>query len=111
VVVPITGDGLPVNLSKGAVVTEPRGLHVGNLPYDLTAEDLRRHLKNAGTIVLCEVPKGSNGKGKGYGIVLFKTVEEADCCIALFNKSILKGREINVRRDKFATRKFNVESA
>ncbi|KAF8542928.1 hypothetical protein BDD12DRAFT_875620 [Trichophaea hybrida] len=107
-VVPMTG-GLPINLSNGAVVTEPRGIHVRNLPYDISWKELRDHLQKAGTIVRCEVPKGSNGRGKGYGTVLFKTQQEADCCLDMFNGSTLKGREIWMRRDKFATRKASAD--
>jgi len=107
-VVPMTG-GLPINLSNGAVVTEPRGIHVRNLPYDVSWKELRDHLQKAGTIVRCEVPKGSNGRGKGYGTVLFKTQQEADCCLDMFNGSTLKGREIWMRRDKFATRRASTD--
>lgn len=97
--------GLPVNLSNGAIVTEPRGIHVRNLPYDITWKELRDHLQEAGPIVRCEVPKGSNGKGKGYATVLFNTPEDADRCLQMFNGKTLKGREVFMRRDKFATRK------
>ncbi|KAA8892710.1 hypothetical protein FN846DRAFT_982381 [Sphaerosporella brunnea] len=108
IVVPVSGGGLPINLTSGAVVTEPRGIHIRNLPYDVTAEELRAHIRDAGTIVQCDVPQGSNRKGKGYATVLFKTQEEADRCLELFNASVLKGREIFMRRDKFATRKQSV---
>ncbi|KAI5857057.1 hypothetical protein BZA05DRAFT_441687 [Tricharina praecox] len=108
-VTPISG-GLPINLAHGAVVTEPRGIHVRNLKYDVTWRELRDHLAEAGTIVRCEVPKGSNGKGKGYGTVLFKTQQEAERCLELFKGSTLKGREIVMRRDKYATRKQAVDS-
>ena len=97
--------GLPVNLSNGAIVTEPRGIHVRNLPYDITWKELRDYLQEAGPIVRCEVPKGSNGKGKGYATVLFNEPEDADRCLQMFNGKTLKGREVFMRRDKFATRK------
>ena len=90
-------------------MTEPRGIHVRNLKYDVTWKELRDHLTEAGTIVRCEVPKGSNGKGKGYGTVLFKTHQEAARCLELFKGSTLKGREIFMRRDKYATRKTCVD--
>jgi len=107
-VTPISG-GLPINLARGAVVTEPRGIHVRNLKYDVTWRELRDHLAGAGTIVRCEVPKGSNGRGKGYGTVLFKTQQEAERCLEMFKGSTLKGREIVMRRDKYATRKEAVD--
>lgn len=109
ILAPTAPGGLPVNLVKGAVVTEPRGVHVRNLPYDVTRKDLRDHLQEAGEIVRCEVPTGSHGKGKGkgkgYGTVLFKTQQGADRCLDMFDCSMLKGREIHIRRDKYATRK------
>ncbi|KAA8892707.1 hypothetical protein FN846DRAFT_982375 [Sphaerosporella brunnea] len=78
----------PINITSGAVSTEPRGIHIRQPADDVTAEELRAHIRDAGTI-------GSNRKGKGYATVLFKTQEEADSCLELFNAS-------------FATRKQSV---
>ncbi|KAI5789314.1 hypothetical protein FPQ18DRAFT_411758 [Pyronema domesticum] len=85
--------------------TEPRSIHVRNLPYDLTWKELKEHVEPAGKVLRCDVPKGTNGKGKGYGTILFQKQSDADRCLELFNGSSLKGRVMWLRRDKFASRR------
>lgn len=95
-------DGLPINLSLGAVFTESRGIFVGNLSYSTQWKDLKEYLSVAGRVIRCDVPQGPNGKGKGYATVLFETPEEALNACEIFNGHAYMGRQLRVRVDKFA---------
>lgn len=95
-------DGLPINLSLGAVFTESRGIFVGNLSYNTQWKDLKEYLSVAGRVIRCDVPQGPNGKGKGYATVLFETPEEALNACEIFNGHPYMGRQLRVRIDKFA---------
>lgn len=95
-------DGLPVNLSSGAVITESRGIFVGNLSYNTSWKDLKAHLSTVGKVIRCEVPQSPNGKGKGYATVLFESPEDAVAAVEMFNETPYLGRNLRVRIDKFA---------
>lgn len=92
--------GLPVNLTNGALITESRGVFVGNLPYDTEWKDLKTFLNSAGNLEKCDVPR-SGGKARGYGTALFATVEEAQRACNMFDQQWFRGRQIKVRPDKY----------
>merc|ERR1711865_275220 len=66
---------------------------VGNLPEEITYQELQAHFASAGTAKFATV---FSGKGKGTGGVAF--AEEADVAKAIktLNKSTLKGAKIEV---------------
>ncbi|KAI5801246.1 hypothetical protein EDC01DRAFT_514385 [Geopyxis carbonaria] len=102
--------GLPVNLSRGAIVTESRGVFIGNLPFNTQWQELKDFLQDAGRVVRCDVPQ-VNGKGKGHATALFDTPAQAQRACDLFNGSSFMGRPLRVRIDKYATRKSATESS
>lgn len=98
-------NGLPVNLTNGIVVTESRGIFIGNLSYNVKWQDLRKFLQQAGHVVKCEVPQMANGKGRGHATALFMYATEAQRACDLFDGVTFLGRPMRVRIDKIATKR------
>ena len=78
-------------------------VYVGNLPWNLSWQELRDHLSVAGSITHADVPTDASGRSRGFGTVLFASTREAAKAIQLFNESELNGRTIEVRPDQFCT--------
>lgn len=97
--------GLPVNLSHGAVEIEPRGIFIGNVPFNTTWMELKDHLRSAGNILRCDVPHFADGKPRGYAVALFETPKEAKEAVALFDGTPFAGRPLRVRLDRFCETK------
>ncbi|KAG0639601.1 hypothetical protein HOY80DRAFT_886009, partial [Tuber brumale] len=98
--------GLPVNLTNGALITESRGVFVGNLAYDTQWQELKGFLEPAGHLERCDVPQ-TDGRGRGYGTALFSSAEGAQRACYMFDQQFFKGRQIKVRLDKYTMRKQN----
>jgi len=79
-----------------------RQVFVGNLPYQMSWQDLKDAFRPAGNVIRADVLLLSNGKSKGQGTVLFETKAEAVKAIELFDNTEIQGRVINVHEDKFA---------
>jgi len=72
-------------------------LFVGNLSWEVTAEDLKALFAGAGTVVDAAVISDKmTGRSRGFGFVTMSSDEEAKKCIEMFNQADLKGRKINV---------------
>lgn len=72
-------------------------LYVGNLPYQLTAQELRDFFGGAGTVTdAAIITDRETGRSKGFGFVEFATDEEAHRAQAMFNGSQLNGRTLKV---------------
>ncbi|PWW72841.1 hypothetical protein C7212DRAFT_222512, partial [Tuber magnatum] len=95
---------LPVNLTNGALITESRGVFVGNLAYDTQWQELKGFLDPAGHLERCDVPQ-TDGRGRGYGTALFSSAEGAQRACYMFDQQFFKGRRIKVRLDKYTIRK------
>ncbi|KAJ5936235.1 hypothetical protein N7454_005533 [Penicillium verhagenii] len=67
-------------------------VYVGNLFFDLTAEDLRAHFEQAGTVLSATVVFDQRGVSKGFGYVQFETLEESHKAINTDELSLLGGR-------------------
>jgi len=74
-------------------------LYVGNLPWTAQWSDLKDLFADHGC-VYADVVVGRDGRSRGYGIVRFETVEEAQAAIAEFNDHEFNGRPIVVREDR-----------
>ncbi|CUS09626.1 unnamed protein product [Tuber aestivum] len=96
--------GLPVNLTNGALITESRGVFVGNLAYDTQWQELKGFLDPAGHLERCDVPQ-TDGRGRGYGTALFSSAEGAQRACYMFDQQFFKGRKVKVRLDKYTIRK------
>jgi RNA recognition motif-containing protein len=72
-------------------------LYIGNLPYNVTDEDLREALSAYGQVSSAEVVKDRHsGQSKGFGFVEMPSQDEANAAIRGLNGTDLKGRTINV---------------
>ncbi|KAJ5708481.1 hypothetical protein N7488_008282 [Penicillium malachiteum] len=69
-------------------------VYVGNLFWDLTAEDLRAHFEQFGTVVGTTIVHDNRGISKGFGYVQFSTIEEAKAAIDQQNLKTLSGRTV-----------------
>ena len=56
-------------------------LYVGNIPWSTTVDELRGIFSGCGTITLVDIPTGRQGRSRGYGIVEYSNVNEAQVAI------------------------------
>lgn len=75
-------------------------VYVGNLSYQVTWEDLKDHMRQAGNVVRANLIKDADGRSRGCGLVDYETVEEANQAISTLHDTKLKGRLIYVREDR-----------
>lgn len=72
-------------------------LFVGNLSWEVTADDLKALFAGAGSVVDAAVISDKmTGRSRGFGFVTMSSDEEAKKSIEMFNQADLKGRKINV---------------
>ncbi|CAG8023857.1 unnamed protein product [Penicillium nalgiovense] len=72
-------------------------LYVGNLFFDVTAEDLRKTFEKYGAVENALIVHDARGLSKGFGYVTFSTVEEATQAITQQHGGIMEGREVVVQ--------------
>jgi RNA recognition motif-containing protein len=74
-------------------------LFVGNLPYEVTSEELGEYFAQFGGIEEAVVITDRfNGKSKGYGFVRFINDSDADKAEIAINGKEYKGRPLVVRK-------------
>ncbi len=72
-------------------------LYIGNLPYNITEDELKEHFSGAGTIESVSIITDKfSGRSKGFGFVEMSSDEEAQKAIEMFNESEVGGRNIIV---------------
>jgi len=72
-------------------------LYVGNLPYQLTEEELKEAFAKAGKVVSARiVTDAGTGRSKGFAFVEMETEAEAQKAIEIRDGSNLKERTIRV---------------
>lgn len=83
------------NQVQGLSQRKPQTVFVTNLPYDVTADELRGVFSPAGAIADIRIPLEKEGKNRGFAYVEF--VQPADAIKALgMDKTEIKKRKINV---------------
>ena len=70
---------------------------VVGIPTSSTAEDLRLLCKPFGAIADATIVSDADGKGRGFGFVRFETEAAQLEAVEKLNKSVIKGRTLNVR--------------
>jgi len=70
---------------------------VVGIPTNSTAEDLRLLCKPFGAMQDATIVTDADGKGRGFGFVRFETEEAQLAAVEKLNKTMLKGRTLNVR--------------
>jgi RNA recognition motif-containing protein len=72
-------------------------LYVGNLPYDVTEEDLRGLFAQAGEVKeVALITDRATGRSKGFGFVEMATQADAEKAIQTLNNHDLGGRALKV---------------
>ncbi len=72
-------------------------LYVGNLPYQLTVDELKDFFVGAGNVTdAAIITDRDSGRSKGFGFVEFANDEDANRAQSMFNGSQLKGRTLKV---------------
>lgn len=72
-------------------------LYIGNLFFDVTAEDLRKQFEKFGAVENALIVHDARGLSKGFGYVTFSTVEEATEAITQQHGGVFEGREVVVQ--------------
>ncbi|MBM3129421.1 MAG: RNA-binding protein [Chloroflexi bacterium] len=72
-------------------------LYVGNLPYNVTEDDLRGLFAQAGEVKeVALIMDRATGRSKGFGFVEMMTQAEAEKAIQLLNNHDMGGRPLKV---------------
>lgn len=72
---------------------------VGNIPYEISWQDLKDHMRRCGNVDRADILKDFVGQSKGCAMVTYQHPKEAQRAIRELQDSILGGRRIFVRRD------------
>ncbi|MCP4287603.1 MAG: RNA-binding protein [Gammaproteobacteria bacterium] len=76
-------------------------IYVGNLPYNVTEDELRETFSEFGEVTSATLISDKfSGQSKGFGFVEMDNNSEADAAIKALNDSALKGRNIKVNQAK-----------
>lgn len=76
-------------------------LYVGNLPYNVTDDDLRETFSAFGEVAdVSLISDKFSGQSKGFGFVEMPNNSEADAAIKALNETDYKGRNIKVNQAK-----------
>jgi RNA recognition motif-containing protein len=72
-------------------------LHVGNLPFTCTEDDLREPFSECGTVESVKIiTDRETGKSKGFAFVEMSSEAEAADVITNFNGATLDGRQMKI---------------
>ena len=72
-------------------------IYVGNLPWDLSEEDLREAFAAFGEVETAKIVQDKfSGRSRGFGFVEMTNKEEGTAAISGLNEKDLKGRAIKV---------------
>ncbi|SAM02998.1 hypothetical protein [Absidia glauca] len=84
------------------IIQPGRQLFVGNLPFQCQWQDLKDLFRRAGKILRADVAQEADGRSRGFGTVLFATLEDGKKAIEMLNGFEYQGRQLRVHFDKFA---------
>lgn len=75
-------------------------VYVGNLSWQVSWQDLKDHMKNAGGVVHADILMNRDNRPSGGGIVTYTSPREARAAIEQLTDTELDGRKIFVREDR-----------
>jgi len=74
-----------------------KNLYIGNLPYEVTEEDLKTNFSEVGKVLSVNIIKDKyTGLSRGFGFVEMETEKDAEEAIKKFNGGQLLGKTITV---------------
>ena len=79
----------PTNLERPFVpdkVAKDSRVYVGNLPWHISNDDLKKIMESAGVVVSCDILKNFDGRSKGCALVDFSNGEEAQRALQELNQ-------------------------
>jgi len=86
-------------------------IYVGNLPYQLTEEELKEIFDEFGEVESAKIIMDKySGRSKGFGFVEMPNDEEANQAIENLNDSDVKGRNIRVNQARERNDNFRNEN-
>lgn len=94
---------LPRKTDKEKVMS--KRLSVGNLPHQMTGEELQALFSEAGLVASAKIITYlHNGQTCGFGFVEMKTLAESQMAIALLNGRQIDGRPLIVKADSLRSK-------
>lgn len=83
-------------------------LFIGNLPYEVSSEELKQYFAQFGAIEEAVVISDKvTGRSKGYGFVRFNSATDAQTAVTEINGKEYKGRRLAVNIAQPSKPKFN----
>jgi RNA recognition motif-containing protein len=80
-------------------------LSVGNLPHQMTGEELQILFSEAGLVSSARIITYlHNGETCGFGFVEMKTIEEGQNAISILDGRQVDGRPLKVKADRFQSK-------
>lgn len=72
-------------------------IYVGNLSYDMTAEELREAFEQHGEVTSAKIVSDRDtGRSKGFGFIEMPNASEGEAAVAELNGAMLRGRTARV---------------
>ncbi|XP_028393880.1 glycine-rich RNA-binding protein-like [Dendronephthya gigantea] len=82
-------------------MAEPRKVHVGNLPFKISQEEIREAFEKYGAVEdVIIVSDRDTGRPRGFGFVTFENEEDAKEAINGLDETELGGRNIRVSESR-----------
>mmetsp|Transcript_4571 Transcript_4571/g.6675 ORF Transcript_4571/g.6675 Transcript_4571/m.6675 type:complete len:383 (+) Transcript_4571:76-1224(+) len=75
-------------------------VYVGNLPYDISWQDLKDFMRQAGNVDNANIATFPDGKSRGFGVVTYQNPKEAQRACDELDNSLFRGRPIYVKADE-----------
>ncbi|KAE8144311.1 pre-mRNA splicing factor [Aspergillus avenaceus] len=78
-------------------IYEGREIHVSNIHWKASEDDLKELFERFGTVELVRIPKKVDGGSKGFGYIVFSSKEEATAALAMHEQEF-RSRVLHVKR-------------
>lgn len=72
-------------------------IYIGNLPYDVSEDELKQQFSTFGSVTDVSIPKDKDsGRSKGFGFIEMPNQAEAQAAVAALNSKPFKDRTLTV---------------
>jgi RNA recognition motif-containing protein len=72
-------------------------VYIGNLFYDVTAEDLKNHMRQFGVVEKVHLITDNRGMSRGFAYVHFDSIDAAKSCIEAMHLQVYEGRRVTAQ--------------